>query len=529
MCLRGLCSRGVDLPLLRAGATLECKRPLGCDPKASRRMFTAWAPKVEGLWVPSVHADCNHNEIAALLMRSLGPTPVSAESARGPFLSVFRHIRGVCRRYGGKRWSYLETAESYTGSLRRRYIEAERSLREDGPLFARDWSLGAFLKAEKVNALAKFPKPRMIFPRSPRYNLCLASRLKPFEHWLWGNLKSWSRFGVPPTRVVAKGLNPTRRAGLVRRKMSQIPGCVVLEVDGKAFEAHVDVWQLVEEHSCYGAAFPGDRALLKLLSKQLRNFGVTKGGVKFSREGGRASGDYNTGMGNSVVMLSAVVGVLEVLGISMFDVLVDGDNALLFVRGVDYPRVDESFARVALEISGHEMVLERPVRLLEGIRFGQSAPVEVAGVWRMVRDWRKVLSQGTSNHAHLRELPFVHAYLRGVALCELSLARGLPILQRWCEVVLEATEGARELSFEQWYRDYQALGVVGWGSSVAEVVRDSTRESFSRAFGISPSDQRIVEDSLSWSGVLAPWAPTESPTLANWEFVDPGLCENYLA
>lgn len=506
---------------------MVCKSELGCCPKASRRMFTAWSPSVGGIWVPSVHADCNHNEIAALLLRSLGPTPVSAESSRLPVYNVFRHLVSVGRRYGGKRWTYLETAESYTGSLRRRYVEAETSLRVFGPLCSSDWMLRAFLKAEKVNALNKYPKPRMIFPRSPRYNLVLASRLKPFEHWLWGNLKSWGVFGVPPTRVVAKGLSPTRRAGLIRRKMSQIPGCVVLEVDGKAFEAHCDVWQLLLEHSIYHAAYPGDGRLAYLLSKQLRNFGVTKGGVKFEREGGRASGDFNTGMGNSLIMLSVVVATMGCLNVGVFDVLIDGDNALLFLREVDVFCVVDGFASVSLEISGHEMVLERPVCVLEAVRFGQSAIVEVAGVCRMVRDWRKVLSQGTSDHAHLRELPFVLAHLRGVARCELSLAKGVPILQRWCEVVLQATEGSRDLSFDR-YRDYHALGVLGWEGAVSVPVADSTRLSFHLAFGVSPSDQLAIESSLSWDGVLKPWVPLEAPTLFNWWNADPGLCERYL-
>jgi hypothetical protein len=38
-------------------------------------MFTAWCSQIEGCWVPSVHADCNHNEVSALLKRSLAPTP----------------------------------------------------------------------------------------------------------------------------------------------------------------------------------------------------------------------------------------------------------------------------------------------------------------------------------------------------------------------------------------------------------------------------------------------------------------------
>jgi len=147
---------------------------------------------------------------------------------------------------------------SYGGSLRKRYLAAESSLMHDGPISSGDYVLRAFLKSEKVQ-FSKFAKPRMIFPRSPRYNLALASYLKPFEHWLWGNLKSVAQRGVLPSRVVAKGLNPHQRANLIRRKMRGIRDCVVFEVDGKAFEAHVDVRQLLQEDGVYLAAFGDTR------------------------------------------------------------------------------------------------------------------------------------------------------------------------------------------------------------------------------------------------------------------------------
>jgi hypothetical protein len=489
-------------------------------------MYTAWSPNIEGVWVPSVHADCNHNEIAALRLRSLGPTPGSAESARGPVLGAFNRIRAlVSRRYGGQRWDLPRTAQSYTGALRRRYEEAERSLREDGPLSSSDYFLRAFLKAEKVDAIRKFPKPRMIYPRSSRYNLQLATWLKPFEHWLWGNLKSVGLRGVPPTRVVAKGLNGRQRANLIRRKMSQIPGCVVFEVDGKAFEAHVDRWQLECEHSVYAAAYKSEPDLMRLLGKQLHLSGVTKRGVTFFREGGRASGDFNTGMGNSLIMLAVVAGVMGVLGVRTWDSLVDGDNALLFLPPIVSNYVVESFARVALTISGHEMVLERPVTVIESVRFGQSAPVEISGRWGMLRDWRKVLSQGTSSHANISETTFALPYLRGVARCELSLAKGVPILQRWCEVVLEATRGVRDLNFDR-FRDYQVLGVSEGAylqSTHGYVIDQSTRDSFALAFGVSPSRQVEIEERLSWDGVLRAWQPVQAPQVHNWWWSEPGL------
>jgi hypothetical protein len=488
-------------------------------------MFTACHISEPGLWVPQVHADCNHNEIAALLLRSMGPTPAPAESSWVRLHEVSRDFVRLARRYDGNKWTHLETAFSYTGALRSRYVEAESSLRLDGPVTARDSYLRAFLKADKVNPVAKFQKPRMIFPRSPRYNLDLACRLKPFEHWLWGNLKSFGYFGVPPTRIVAKGLNQHRRANLIRRKMAQIPGCVVVEVDGKAFEAHLDVGHLRTEHSVYRAAYPRDKGLARLLREQLVLKGVTKGGVKFVREGCRASGDFNTGMGNTLVMLFVTLSVLKDMGLPTFDVLADGDNCLLFVPPGDLPAIQRDFAPFSLQY-GHEMVLERPEVVLERVRFGQSAPCKVGSSWRMLRDWKKILSHGTSSHAHLRDPGFSARWLSGVARCELFLARGVPIVQRWAQSVITALGDVAPLPLDR-YPEYRVLGVVEGaldGPVVTEGITGETRLSFFRAFGITPDDQVALENRVASLDVrLDCWNEVE-PCGGWWDY-PPGFVE----
>lgn len=505
--------RGVEAPqvetLLRESARLDVRRCLGLR-ESRRAMMTAWTPSLPGVWVPRVHAVGWHNERVGLLRRVLGPTPGSAEEARGPVLSAFAELRRVASRYDGSRWDYLFTAQSYTGALRRRYLEAERSLREDGPLSSSDWFLRSFLKAEKRH-VENCAKPRMIFPRSPRYNLHLASWLKPFEHWLWGNLKSVGSSGVGKSRVVAKGLSPRQRANLIDRKMRAISDCVVFEVDGKAFEAHQDVWQLEQEHSVYLTAYSGDAELRRVLRTQLRCAGVTSGGMYFSREGGRASGDFNTGMGNSLVMLAVVSGTMRELGVRVYDSLVDGDNALLFLPRTDCPRVVREFHDAALRVSGHEIVLERPVDFLEGVRFGQSAPVRLSSGLTMVRDWRKVLSCGTSSHAHLREPRFAREWLLGVSLCELFLAREVPILSYWAESLRRCTETGSSVRMDP-HRDYQVLGVPleGVRSVLLVPPTEVSRLSFERAFGVSPDQQLAMEK----------WIMQNPPSLGEFSWHD---------
>lgn len=449
---------------------------------------------VPGGWAPMVHSVCPHNELSALMMRTLAPTPpmVSAELGND-VKEMFGIFRRFVRRYDGVKWSNLQTASSYSGRLRRRYLEAWASLEEQRFLDRFDFVLKPFLKAEKFNVAAKWPKPRMIFPRSPRYNLRLASWLKPFEHWLWGRLLGRHLFGVGESRVVAKGLSPRRRANLIGRKFRSLEDCVVVEVDGKAFEAHIGKDQLAEEHSIYLAAFGGDTRLAAMLRHQLMLKGRLSCGARFSREGGRASGDFNTGMGNSIIMLCVVGAVMRRLFSGLpWDILVDGDNALLFVRGVDRALLD-SLPDLVLAASGHELAVEKQVRVFEEIRFGQSAPMDL-GMGRgftMVRDFRKVLSNSTASHRWLREASFATRWLSGVAGCELSLARGVPILQSYAAALYRRFG---HVSFPDFpFEDYLVMGA--WFASGDDVleVSEEARLSFERAFGVSPDVQVSME------------------------------------
>jgi hypothetical protein len=500
--------------------SLEC-----CGGK--RAMRSACRPWAEGMWIPAVHANCPHNEIAAFVKRTLAPLPDTVFAPVGPSVArCFKDIRRMAAHSGVVRWSYLQTAQSYSGRLRKRYLEAERSLRVDGRLTDDDSYLRPFLKAEKFNGVAKLAKPRLIYPRSPRYNLALAARLKPLEHWLWGYLTAPKVLKSGVGRVVAKGLNQTQRANLIVRKFKARNDCVAFEVDGSAFEAHVGPHQIVEEHLIYKAAFPGDRGLQFLLDKQLRLEGRLSSGIKFSRQGARASGDYNTGMGNTLVMLAVVGGVLRDLVPNQFDLLVDGDNAVVFLDRTALCRVLSDFAHEVVRQSGHEMVLEKPTSLIEEIRFGQSAPVYLGPNlgWRMVRDPRKVMSQALSSHRWLREESFAREWIRGVAACELSLGSGVPVLQSWA-LKLQAQWGGPEGVRAHPHTDYFFLGARMVGSEAAVPIHPDARDSFERAFGLDHSTQVDLERA-EWTASVSNWLRLDLETFED-DAYPPGLIERY--
>jgi hypothetical protein len=280
------------------------------------------------------------------------------------------------------------------------------------------------------------------------------------------------------------------------------------------------------EHAVYLAAYSGSKELRRLLSHQLVLEGETEGGVKFRRPGGRASGDFNTGMGNTLIMLAVTVGVLKTFG-CQFDVLVDGDNALVFLPGVAAGRVFSGFTHRALEFSGHEMQLEKPVTVLEQIRFGQSAPISIGhGLgFTMVREPLKVLSGLCASHVHLREEKFGRRWLHGVARCELSLARGVPVLQAAALKLLRTTDSRKQVPADR-YREYFYLGAWLAEEKAALPVSDEARASYEKAFGVTPDEQLSVEKSLRGLGRW-PEQLDDYPVRDSWLCVGSGVFDTF--
>lgn len=476
----------------------------------SRFEYRCYTPDVPGVWRPQVHRSCTHNMVSALLQRTLGSCPGHTPRGLAAFQRAGRELRSVLkgRSLGVVPWSFGRVVASYrTKRMRERYARAETSLATDGLATARDAKVKAFVKGEKL-ANFKVAKPRVIMARDPRYNLELASYLKPVEHDVYGAFRGWGSRFLTHTRLIGKGLSLEQRATLLRKKLLSHPDVVAFEVDCKSFESHVTVEQLSVEHSVYLALCPDPR-LRKLLSYQLEfeGFGA---GVRYHAKGIRASGDFNTGLGNTLIMCCLVLASAKRLGIR-FDFLADGDNAVLFVRRTDLDAARRGFVECFLEM-GHELALEEPAEQVEDVVFGQSKPIWAAGRWTMVRDPFKVLSQACCGHQHYAEMRGGIKVLRSVAYCEAVLSRGVPVLQAFAQSLLRATRGVDvplHLASDNFEYERVLARGVSWEATKQADISSETRIQFERSWGVSVGAQLMLEERLSgpvtfptsWSGV----------------------------
>lgn len=375
----------------------------------------------------------------------------------------------------------------YRGRRQVLYKRAGESLVQR-PLHSGDAVVSTFVKAEKVNFTAKpDPAPRVIQPRSPRYNFEVGRYLKLFEKEV---LRGFIRtFSYP---VVLKGFNASDVAKHMRANWDHFKDPVAVGLDASRFDQHVSYEMLEFEHSIYNAVFKSPE-LARLLRMQLVNRGVARVGewrVDYTVRGCRMSGDMNTGMGNCLLMSLMVLGYFEQehpRGVDAVRLSNNGDDCVVFIAREDLPFM--AGISVWFKGLGFTLTEEEPVDVFERVVFCQTQPVLTSTGWRMVRDPRTAPSKDAmSVYGWDTEADFTQ-WCHDIGQCGLQLCRGVPFWeQHYRELLKYGVDSKRgQRLVEETGMWHNAKGVVG-----GEVTPEA-RASFWRAFGMLPSLQIALE------------------------------------
>lgn len=395
--------------------------------------------------------------------------------------ALLRHL-DLCRR-----WTNQEFLDSYHGAKKALYERAFDSLTLR-PLLRQDGYLQTFVKAEKINQTLKpDPAPRVIQPRSTRYNCVVGPYLKPLEKRIYSAIAEV--FKAP---TVMKGYDAFRQGEIIAAKWSRFVNPVAIGLDASRFDQHVSRPALEWEHSVYNACYHS-KELRKLLSWQVDNIGFARtpdGFVKYRVEGCRMSGDMNTAMGNCLLMCALIHTLLSERRCDA-ELINNGDDCVLILEAHDLKKLsnlESWFLRY-----GFTMKVEDPVYTLEEVVFCQMQPVYDGERWRMVRDPRITFDKDGIN---LRPGNTDFAdWLHTVGECGLALTSGLPIMQEYYAYLMSTGKKV----------DIERCGMVylrGALESKHAVVSDQARVSFWRAFGICPYRQGVMEVQLrSTSGL----------------------------
>lgn len=404
--------------------------------------------------------------------------------------------------------STREVVNAYTGPKRASYARAEQEMYEAG-LRPIDWHLNTFIKFEKCD-LGK--APRVINPRSTKYNLVLGKYLKFNEKNYFKAIATV--FGQD--QVVIKGMDVSVSATQLRVMWDNFVNPCGVGGDASKFDMHVSKPALEFEHLFYllpyfsgtvtecllayreiqvaEAEFPGSEGfeeLAWLLSKQLDNSGTAyfdDGVLKFTMQGTRASGDLNTSLGNCILMCA-----MNWAWSKRVDVPVNlGNNGDDCVTIVDERNLEKwSHGQTAYYANlGFRMVLEAPVKEFEQLEFCQSKPCHVAGTWRMIRNPKTLITKGSMCLLPIDRIASLRKWMMAVGLCEGRLVDGVPVLAAYARAMrrngLKCSRKLRNLVTRDTSR-----AVVGTG--LDSPVETSTRLSFMASWGITPMEQRALE------------------------------------
>lgn len=404
-----------------------------------------------------------------------------------------------------------QVAECYRGTKRARYLIAVEKLMQCG-LSKRDAQVLMFVKFEK----GQIDKaPRVINPRSDKYNISLGKFLKKNEHAYFEAIAKV----FEQERVVIKGVDGREGAECIKAMWDAFADAIGIGGDASKFDMHVSYTALKYEHLFYLTPLVGsiedakalyERILMEdhdvmdyktqpeelawLLVQQLRNRGTgyfKDGRIKFVLEGTRASGDLNTSLGNCILMCAMTWSWAQKSGVKM-NLANNGDDCMYIMNASDEAKWREGFDDY-YRSKGFRMVLEDTVRELEQVEFCQSHPVHVGDHWMMVRNPCAVVTKGSMCLQPLSSEKQLRKWAMAIGVGEGTLQRGVPVLQAFAQAMRRSGVRCSQRDIDRAYSGSNRLMGLQMNAQI-DPITDETRSSFYRAFGIDPAAQVALED-----------------------------------
>lgn len=377
----------------------------------------------------------------------------------------------------------------YSGRKQKIYQSAYESLLLKS-INRKDAYCNTFVKAEKINFSSKGdPAPRVIQPRSPRYNLEIGRYLKLFEKEL-----AYGFYRLFDYNVILKGLNADRVAEAIHGNWLSFNDPVAIGLDASRFDQHVSVEALKFEHSVYNSVFRS-KELARLLEWQLHNRGFGRIGeslVRYDVDGCRMSGDINTGMGNCLIMSCLVINYFQEHGLNA-RLSNNGDDCVVFCERADLHKLD-AISDYFTDF-GFNLKREPCVDVLEQIEFCQTQPVLVGDAYRMVRNPWIAMSKDCVSILPMNDESNFNTWRDAIGTCGFELTRGVPVWQSFYAAI--RTDQFRVGGIERVYDS--GMGYMARGVKQVETISDDSRYSFWLAFGIDPDLQITME--LEWPAI----------------------------
>lgn len=430
-----------------------------------------------------LHQHTVEEELRTLHNRHLFYTPVPDVQSR-EWACFKRALRRFSKRIGFCNRAPLSTlVEGRSGRRRARFLQGIKEWQEEGVEFKHsrltEMQKLEFYQEDKIAG----KEDRGIQYRTVRYNAELASHL----HNIAAKVIGYHRNG---TFRVAKGKTPSQRCCNLFRQLARFRDPVIACGDHSRFDAHLHELIVRELHKVYLRARKYNKRLAKLLKMQLVNMGWTKGGIVYKIRGKRASGEVDTGDGNTIANDGLIEGWAMFAGLEEedYDYTSDGDDFYIILER-EKSHLFKGLVAYMLKC-GMETELELVTDPFK-VEFCQSRPVLLPGGPTFVRNPMKVLATlGRSPERRTRAQ--LQQSVRASCLCEMAMAPGSPInsvVARRVKAMLG--EGKAAFNAAQSWK-YEQFGMTEFQEN--DVEPDTlARYTFWRAWDIDESTQLQYE------------------------------------
>lgn len=383
--------------------------------------------------------------------------------------------------------SHKEVVDLYRGSKFRVYTKAYNDYLHDG-CHEHHSRLAMFIKFEKTNI---DKAPRIINPRTPVYNLCLARYLKKLEKIAYAGVNHL--FGGATDHTVIKGLDVYASARVIKAKWDLFVDPVAIGGDITKLDMHIRSDALRYEHSIYNRIFQS-KTLKKLLKMQLRNRGSAwfpDGSINFDLPGTRCSGDINTSLGNVLIVCSVLYAFKNHHKVD-FELINNGDDFVVVCERSLAHTINSQLPSWFTKF-GFVLQMEETVDQLEQLEFCQTRPVFDGVEWRMCRIPHTIFRKDTICTIPLQNERVYRQWLDAVGKCGQAITANLPVLYSFYSAYVRAGKPCKEGLRNFIFKNTSIIEKMGKLKVPHVGITDDARVSFYQAFGIMPDVQKDLE------------------------------------
>lgn len=364
-----------------------------------------------------------------------------------------------------------------------------------------DALLMVFLKYEK-KLFKETSVGRLVFPRTKRFNCAVGVFLRRLEKYMFKAInlvfKEWCNSDLD---VVFKGMNADQRGQLMHKKFMRYGRFFGLDIE--KFDQNLHVKGLQFEHSCYTSCYRGHekRQLKKLLKWQIKNkcIGISSDGfkVRWTKNGGRCSGDINTSLGNVTVVAAICFDYVYTKDFHEFEYINDGDDCGFMTLEDELFNDIQPFFRT----KGFTLKKEPTVDIIERCVFCQSTPVLCStGEYRMLREVKTSMIKDACFLTKPKTQLEWDTLRTCIALGGKVLTSGFPVQPNFYNVFMSGSPTVSEKMKRKFSNHIENTGFGRLSKGMKVYKGDITPESrysYYLATGIDPPAQLLIEQQLA--------------------------------